>query len=68
MLLRADSSGYLWFPQDEMPHWFAQDLLSSRVLTVPGQKVSSIPPPKLRMFSPGAGVVFTGTLSAVTGS
>jgi len=33
-----------------------------------GQNASRMPPPKLRMFNPGAGVVFTGTLSDVTGS
>lgn len=25
-LLRADEAGYLWFPQGELPGWFAQDL------------------------------------------
>ncbi len=25
-LLQADSAGYLWFPQDALPNWFAQDL------------------------------------------
>jgi pimeloyl-ACP methyl ester carboxylesterase len=25
-LLQPDSAGYLWFPQADLPHWFAQDL------------------------------------------
>jgi pimeloyl-ACP methyl ester carboxylesterase len=25
-LLQADSAGYLWFPQDALPSWFAQDV------------------------------------------
>ena len=33
-LLRADSAGFLWFPQEELPTWFAQDLpaVNARVL------------------------------------
>jgi pimeloyl-ACP methyl ester carboxylesterase len=25
-LLQVDSGGYLWFPQDALPYWFAQDI------------------------------------------
>ncbi len=25
-LLQTDTAGYLWFPQDAMPNWFAQDI------------------------------------------
>lgn len=33
-LLSADSAGYLWFPQEALPEWFAQDLPPRQAATL----------------------------------
>jgi len=33
-LLEVDAEGFLWFPQADLPHWFAQDLPSAHAMVL----------------------------------